>query len=118
MEGGLLELARAVDMTNYMDYCMIMIKLNIHEIKAGFSRYIELVEAGDTVLVCKRNTPVAEIRPLEKKKLRKPVLGSAKGLIRIASDFDEPLSDQDLQSWYGIADDDPLKKFAPKSQKR
>ena len=57
-----------------------MIKLNIHEIKTQLSKYIELVEAGETVLVCKRNIPVAEIRSIGKtKQKRKPVLGWAEG---------------------------------------
>src|SRR5262245_14255257 len=51
-----------IDMTYYMTYSMTMIKLNIHEIKAQFSKYVGMVEAGDTVLICKRNVPVAEIR--------------------------------------------------------
>ena len=46
-----------------------MIKLNINEIKTHFSKYIELVESGDTVIICKRNVPVAEIRPIEKKEI-------------------------------------------------
>jgi prevent-host-death family protein len=78
-----------------------MIKLNIHEIKAQFSKYIEMVEGGDTVLVCKRNVPVAEIRPVETKKLRKPVFGSAKGMGAIAANFDDPLPDEHL--WYGTS---------------
>src|SRR6266699_3220106 len=42
-------------------------KLNIHEIKDQFSKYIDMVESGQTIVVCKRNIPVAEIRPIEKK---------------------------------------------------
>ena len=95
-----------------------MIKLNIHEVKAKLSKYIEMVEAGDTVIVCKRNVPVAEIRPITKKKSQKPVLGSARGQVRIPSDFDDPLPEAELRSWYDIADEDPLKEFARKSLKR
>lgn len=93
-----------------------MIKLNINEIKTQFSKYIEMVEAGDTVVVCKRNVPVAEIRPLEKKKLRKPIFGSARGLGSIPADFDDPLPDEHL--WYEVVEEDPVKEFAPKPKKR
>ena len=99
-----------------MIYFIVMIKLNINEIKAQFSKYIEMVEAGDTVLVCKRNVPVAEIRPVEKKKQRKPIFGSARGQGWIAPDFDDPLPDERL--WYDGGPDDPLNEFAPKTKKR
>jgi antitoxin (DNA-binding transcriptional repressor) of toxin-antitoxin stability system len=105
-------------MTNNMVYSIDMIKLNIHEVKAQLSKDLEMVEAGNTVVICKRNVPVAELRPIQKKVLRKPVLGSARGAVRIEADFDLPLAEDELKLWHGIADDDPLKAFAPKSNKR
>ena len=96
---------------------MVMIKLNIHEIKTQFSKYIEMVEAGDTVIVCKRNVPVAEIRPLEKKKRRKPIFGSARGMGTIAPDFDQ-LPEDLLRLFYEGGPNDPLREFAPKTKKR
>ena len=87
---------------------------NIHEIKAQFSKFIEMVEAGETVVVCKRNVPVAEIRPIEKKKDKPiPVLGSAEGLGEIAPDFDET-SPEVAALWHDISDDDPLRELAGK----
>ena len=105
-------------MTNYLVYSKTMIKLNINEIKTQFSKYIEMVEAGDTVIVCKRNVPVAEIRPVEKekKKLRKPILGSARGMVTILPDFDDPLPDEHL--WYDGGENDPLNVFSKKTKKR
>ena len=43
---------------------LVMIRISITEARARFSRYIEAVERGGTVIVCRRNVPVAEIRPL------------------------------------------------------
>ena len=48
------------------------LKLNIHEVNTQFSKCIEMVEAGETIVVCKRNIPVAEIRAVEQKKERAP----------------------------------------------
>jgi prevent-host-death family protein len=90
-----------------------MIKLNIHEIKAQLSKYIDLVEAGETVVVCKRNIPVAEIRAIEKKKKRTPILGSAAGMVEILPSFYEPMTEEELALWEG-GPDDPLLEFAPK----
>jgi antitoxin (DNA-binding transcriptional repressor) of toxin-antitoxin stability system len=102
-----------------MIYYSVMIKLNIHEIKTQLSKYIDLVEAGETVLVCKRNIPVAEIRSLEKaKQKRKPVLGWAEGQGKVSPSFDEPMSRVELSLWEQGDAGDPLRKYAPKPAKR
>jgi antitoxin (DNA-binding transcriptional repressor) of toxin-antitoxin stability system len=44
-----------------------MISLNINEAKAHLSKYLHAVEAGETVVLCRRNVPVAEIRLLPSK---------------------------------------------------
>jgi prevent-host-death family protein len=93
-------------------------KLNLHEVKDQFSKYIEMVESGQTIVVCKRNIPVAEIRPIEKKEKRIPVLGSAAGRGKILKTFDEPLSEAELQLWEEGDKGDPLKKYSPKKKSR
>lgn len=42
-----------------------MIKVNIQEAKTHLSRYIDRVEQGDVVVVCRHNQPVAELRAIE-----------------------------------------------------
>ena len=49
-----------------------MIQINIHEAKTQLSRYLEMVERGETVQICRRNEPVAELKLLKKKKVKKP----------------------------------------------
>ena len=44
-----------------------MIRVNVAEAKAHLSRYLESVERGETVVLCRRNVPVAEIRALPKR---------------------------------------------------
>ena len=39
-----------------------MIKVNIQEAKTHLSRYIDQVEQGAVVIVCRHNQPVAELR--------------------------------------------------------
>jgi antitoxin (DNA-binding transcriptional repressor) of toxin-antitoxin stability system len=96
-----------------------MIKLNIHEIKTQLSKYIDLVEGGETVLVCKRNVPVAEIRSIGKKKQkRKPVMGWAEGQGKTSLSLDEPMSRVELLLWEQGDAGDPLRKYAPKPAKR
>lgn len=60
-----------------MIYIITMTKLNIHEIKAHFSRCLDRVARGETIIVCKRNVPVAEIRPVKAMPSRKRPVGLA-----------------------------------------
>ena len=89
-----------------------MVKLNLHQVKAQLSKYIEMVEAGEVITVCKRNVPVAEIRPIAKKKKRVPQLGWAEGICEIPANFNE-LSEEELLQWEGD-ENDPLRKYAHK----
>src|SRR4029434_5326266 len=94
-----------------MIYSVAMKKLNLHEVKAQLSKYIEMVEAGETVIVCKRNVPVAEIRPIPHKRKKAPELGWAEGTFSVSADFNEP-SPGELALWEGD-EDDPLREFRP-----
>jgi prevent-host-death family protein len=78
--------------------------VNLNEVKAQLSKYVELVEAGQTVVICKRNIPVAEIRPVHKPKRHKPVLGSAAGTFVIPKSFSEPLPGDLLDAFEGKRD--------------
>jgi len=89
-----------------------MKKLNLHEIKAQLSKYIEMVEAGETVIICKRNVPVAELRPIPKKHKKAPELGWAEGAFTVPADFNE-VAAEELAQWEGD-ENDPLQEFRPK----
>ena len=83
---------------------MAMIKINIAEAKANFSRYIEFVERGETVTVCRRNVPVAEIRSLPQPLSERRPVGIDSGM-KIPAGFFEPLPDSLLAAFEG--GDDP-----------
>jgi prevent-host-death family protein len=93
-------------------------KLNIHEIKDQFSKYIDMVESGETIVVCKRNIPVAEIRPIERKQLRTPVLGSAAHMVKSLKTFHKPMPQAELRLWEEGNEKDPLRKYVPENKKR
>jgi len=42
-----------------------MIKVNIQEAKTHLSRYLDQVEGGEVIVVCRHNQPVAEIRAIQ-----------------------------------------------------
>jgi antitoxin (DNA-binding transcriptional repressor) of toxin-antitoxin stability system len=78
-----------------------MIKLNVHEAKTHLSRYLERLERGETIVLCKRNIPIAEIRPLpRRRKTRRPV-GLAKGKFTVPASFFEPLPPQLIDAFHG-----------------
>jgi len=48
-------------------YSPTMIRINIAEAKSRLSNYLERVERGETIILCRRNVPIAEIRPVAKR---------------------------------------------------
>jgi len=45
---------------------------------------------GETVVLCKRNVPIAEIRALPKRRLEKRPIGLAKGKWKLTKEFFDP----------------------------
>ena len=91
-----LQIARCVfDMVLYMVYYRTMIKLNINQAKTHLSAYLARLRRGETIVLCKRNTPIAEIRPLPQPRMRKRPIGLAAGEFSVPASFFDPLP-QDL----------------------
>lgn len=76
-----------------------MIKLNIHEAKTHLSRYLGRLARGESILLCKRNIPVAEIRALPPQRKTKRPVGLAKGKLKVPPEFFEPLPPDMLASF-------------------
>lgn len=74
-----------------------MIRLNIHDAKTHLSRYLERVAKGETIVLCKRNVPVAEIRALPAVPTRPRPIGLARGELVVPPEFFLPLPG-DLQA--------------------
>ena len=88
-----------------MDYYQIMYKVNISDAKAHFSRHLERVQRGETVLVCRRNVPIAEIRPVPGPPRKPRPVGLDRGMV-IPASFFEPLPDDLLDGFEG--DSEPV----------
>ena len=78
-----------------------MIRLNIHEAKTHLSRYLKDIEAGESILLCRHNVPIAEIRPLPKQRKTPRQLGTAKGKVNVPPEFFEPLPEEILRVFGG-----------------
>ena len=77
-----------------------MIRVNVAEAKAHLSRYLESVERGETVVLCRRNVPIAEIRALPKRALEPRPVGIDRGMT-VSAAFFEPLTDELLAAFEG-----------------
>jgi antitoxin (DNA-binding transcriptional repressor) of toxin-antitoxin stability system len=78
-----------------------MMKLNIHEAKTHLSKYLAKLKAGDRIVLCRRNQPVAEITPLPEAPARPRPIGLAKGRVVVPRSFFEPLPEEVLQTFEG-----------------
>jgi len=76
-----------------------MTLININEAKTHLSRYAKRVKAGETIILCDRNVPFAELRPLPPQKkpgIRR--LGQLKGQCPVGHAFFE--SDQEVEDLF------------------
>ena len=78
-----------------------MKRINIHDAKTHLSRYLEAVERGETFLICRRNAPVAELRPVRCERTKPRPVGLAQGTLRVPAAFFKPLPRDLLDAFDG-----------------
>ncbi len=78
-----------------------MIRLNIHQAKTHLSRHLKKVAKGEVIILCNRNVPIAEIRPIPKEPANKRRFGRYKGKVHVGKEIFDPLPDEELALWYG-----------------
>lgn len=81
-----------------------MRQINLADAKAHLSQYIDSVERGETIVLCRRNVPVAEIRPLPQPLNEPRPVGLYPGLV-VPDSFFEPLPEDVLQAFEGGSDE-------------
>jgi antitoxin (DNA-binding transcriptional repressor) of toxin-antitoxin stability system len=85
--------------SNYLTYYMVMKKANIFEVKARLSEYIDMVSNGETIVIYRRNDPIAELRPVAVPRKEPRPLGGE--VIAVAEDFFTPLPAAVEDDFYG-----------------
>jgi antitoxin (DNA-binding transcriptional repressor) of toxin-antitoxin stability system len=83
-----------------------LMQLNISEMKNHLSAALAKAEAGETVIICRRNKPIAELKAIEpeKKPRKKRPLGLAAKEYpdwKLGDEFFEPLPDDILAYFNG-----------------
>lgn len=87
-----------------------MIKASVCELKAKLSEYLDRVVQGEAITICRHNKPVAELRAVEHVRTEPRPVGSLPGRpsFEIPASFFDPLTDEELSLWEGVASSDPL----------
>jgi antitoxin (DNA-binding transcriptional repressor) of toxin-antitoxin stability system len=80
---------------------MVMLKVNVAEAKAKLSQYLLSAARGETVVICSRNAPVAELRAIPQPEKRSRPIGLAKGQFRVPPRFFQPLPDDIVAAFRG-----------------
>ncbi len=78
-----------------------MIRLNIHEAKTHLSKHLRRVKKGETIILCERNVPIAEIRPIKPENRVPRPIGLDKGRLVVPENFNDPLPDWLLDAFEG-----------------
>ncbi len=74
--------------------------VNVHEAKTHLSRLLDDVGAGMEVIIAKAGKPVARLISISGS-VKQKRLGLLRGKIKIAGDFNAPLSDDVLATFEG-----------------
>jgi antitoxin (DNA-binding transcriptional repressor) of toxin-antitoxin stability system len=72
--------------------------INIHEAKTHLSEYARRVKRGQRIVLCDRNKPFAEIRPLATTPGGRRPFGLARGRLHVPDGFNEP--DPDIEAMF------------------
>jgi antitoxin (DNA-binding transcriptional repressor) of toxin-antitoxin stability system len=77
--------------------------ISIHAAKTHLSRLIARAEAGEEIVIARGRKPVVKLVAIETPKPKR-VFGSMKGQFTVGPEFFEPMSEEELALWYGVAD--------------
>ncbi|MBD2004641.1 MULTISPECIES: type II toxin-antitoxin system Phd/YefM family antitoxin [Cyanophyceae] len=69
-----------------------MQQINLDEASKHLSDLIEAALRGEEIVIAKDDQPVVKLTPVSPVN-RRPQFGSAKGLVTISDDFDDPIED-------------------------
>jgi antitoxin (DNA-binding transcriptional repressor) of toxin-antitoxin stability system len=77
-----------------------MLNVTIDEIQRDPLKYLNQVEAGETLVIVRSDKPIAELRPIPSSKKLRP-FGLCAGEFTVPDDFDAPLPEDLLSAFEG-----------------
>ena len=75
-------------------------KVSIYDAKTRLSELVERASRGDEVVITRHGRPVARLVAVARRQSPRR-LGTLRGKIRIAADFDSPLPDEVIDAFEG-----------------
>ena len=72
-------------------------QIDLQQFQANLPHYLKQVAAGDTLVICQNNLPVAEVGPV---KTPRP-LGLGQGQGQVLTEFFDPLPEEIVQAFEG-----------------
>ena len=78
-----------------------MITVNIADAKARLAEYLKAVEEGETIVLARRNRPIAELRPVRQPPTEPRPFGLCRGEFEVPEDFNAPLPAEILDEFEG-----------------
>ena len=79
---------------------MVMLKVNVFQAKARLSEFLEAAAAGEQVIICKRNRPVAELKAIGAAHAGPRPVGGAKGQFSVPAAFFDALPAEFVDGFY------------------
>jgi prevent-host-death family protein len=73
--------------------------VTVHQAKTELSKLLAEVEQGHEIVIAPNGTPVARFVPFPAPGPRRLRVDTWKGRVRMAPDFDAPLTDAELADW-------------------
>ena len=87
-----------MNLAGSLTYDGIMMRVDIADAKTHLSRYLDSVEKGERVVICRRNVPIAEIHPVSRPLTDPRPVGIDREMT-VPSSFFEPLPDDLLDAF-------------------
>ena len=81
-----------------------MTTFNMHRAKTELSDLVARAEAGEEIVIARRNKPVVKLVPVDAAPVKRRVPGTWKGRFTIPENVFEPLGEDELREW----EDGPL----------
>jgi prevent-host-death family protein len=75
------------------------VQVNVHEAKTRLSQLLELVEEGETVVIARHGTPVAELVPAQQQTGFPFGVARNEPLVPAGNDWWQPMTDAEAEDW-------------------
>ena len=76
----------------------MIVQENMHYAKTHFSELVKRVLSGDQVVIAKAGKPMVQLIPYHQPAGHRTP-GSAHGQFEMSSDFDKPMTQDELEAW-------------------